>query len=77
MTNEPEPIAPIVVLPPEGSKIARPPRAFTIGRRRSDRWLAWAGVIAFVALSLFVIMTSYRLDRAIADRTITCPAPER
>jgi hypothetical protein len=38
----------------------RPPRAITLGRRKSDRWLAYTCVFLMVAMALFIVYTSWQ-----------------
>lgn len=52
-----------------GAKL-RPDRALTVGKRRSDRWLAYALVMALVLMSLvaaFGAMRSYYLSQDVQD----------
>lgn len=45
--------------------IARPPRPATVGRRRSDRWLAWSVVVLLALQGLFVIYVAIRVDELV------------
>lgn len=68
-----------VPLPPGSAAgaILRPPRPITVGRRKTDRWLARLGIAALFCALLFVVYTSYQVgafnDRL--DRISNCRRP--
>lgn len=45
----------------------RPPRAFTIGRRKSDRWLAYVSITLMVVMMFYIVYTGFQQNQA-ADR---------
>lgn len=65
MTEPTDPTEVIVTVPLDPTAtvggIARPPRPVTVGRRRSDRWLAWTIVALLLVQGAFVVYVSWRV----------------
>lgn len=56
----------------------RPPRPLTVGRRRSDRWVATCLAVFLMTASLFVLVQTFRthaLIDAVERRHLQCPVP--
>lgn len=62
---------------PTVGSVPRPPRVVTVGRRRSDRIVAYSLTFAFALSSLFVVYQAFRTQQLVDlvhDRTtLTCP----
>ena len=73
---------PDVMIPQFGPKayvggVLRPPRPFTVGRRKSDRIMAYASVALMVFMMFFIVYTSFEqhrstveLEKSERDRTL-------
>lgn len=61
---------------PAVGAVPRPPRLLTYGRRRSDRWVAYALALFLVVCSFFVVGQAFRMEtliRYVESQSQTCP----
>lgn len=63
--NDPTEVIVTVPLDPAAkvAGIIRPPRPLTVGRRESDRWLAWSIVALLAIMLVFVVYVSWELEQ--------------
>jgi len=64
---------------PQVGAVARPPRPLTMGRRRSDRMVAYALAVFLVLASMFVLLQAFRTQQLVQlldERTTTAVCPK-
>jgi hypothetical protein len=76
MADKDTPKRVVIELPKDANGVVggtpRPPRPVTIGRRRTDRWMAHAALITFALLVIFVVYVTWRMQ-VITDAITHCP----